>query len=737
MAKRKTKTYFKKLRTETPKKKGARREAYSVAYSTHKARTRWFNAREAWPLREAPQKLLLQARSDAVANINPVGVSQTWQQAGPTNIGGRMTSIVVDPNDVNRVWAGAAGGGVWQSNDGGSSWGTNWHDEPSLNIGSLCIDPNNPDWLYCGTGEANLSADSYAGVGLYRSVDGGASWQLLYPATSSNIPTRIGRIAVDPFDSTHIFLAGVGHSNNEVRGLFESRDSGISWSLITQIFSAPYMCHDVVFHPFTQGTVYTTIDARGFHSGVWRSTNGGRSWSQLTSGFLAGPNFGRTSLAIAYSDPQVLYALVAERSGPVLGVYRSRNDGNTWTEVGGTHFQYERQMSYNNTIAVDPNNSDIVICGGVDLHRTKNGGTTWTKITDWSAQRGVDSDYCHADQHGLAMLGNGLVYAANDGGVDVSTDGGNTWQNRSDGLATNMFYDLSVAATNKDMFGGGLQDNGTVLTLDGHDDSFIELTGGDGGFCVIDPNDELHLFTSSQFMRINRFRQSDGWSADIGPPEADNDRPWMAFLAMDPDRPKRIFAGSRRVLRSTNDGSPSSWRDVSGILDNSFITCIEVSRHDTDVIYVGTENGGIFKSINGGDDWSHDIASSMLPGRTITRLRTPADDTEVIYATVANFGNSHLFRSTDGGVIWIDVDEGNLPDAPFHGIVVPSYNSEHIYLGGDAGVFVSSNAGGTWQNLSMNLPSTMVVDLVLHESSKTLLAATYGRSTWRIDVSNL
>jgi photosystem II stability/assembly factor-like uncharacterized protein len=390
-------------------------------------------------------------------------------------------------------------------------------------------------------------------------------------------------------------------------------------------------------------------------------------------------------------------------------------------------------MTYNNAISVDPGDADVVVCGGVDLHRTKNGGSTWKKLTRWFASRD-EADYAHADQHAICHPAGsaGLVYALNDGGLDVSRNGGDTWENRSDGLATNMFYDLSVAATDGNVYGGGMQDNGTWLTLDGQPDQFIETTGGDGGFCAIDATDALHLYTSSQFMRVNRFRRSDGWSADIGPNET-GPRPWMAYIAMDPQRPKRVFVGSQRVWRSIDDGS--RWRDVTGILDDSFVTCIEVSRADVGRLYAGTENGGIFRSDDGGDTWTGDVASSALPGRTITRLRTPANDADVVYATVANFGNRHLFRSSDGGETWADVDGGQLPDVPHHAVDIPSGDSGVIYVGGDAGVFVSGDAGVTWNDLTLNLPTVMVVDLVLHEATNRLLAATYGRSIWALEVS--
>ncbi len=727
-------TVEEKLHTSAPKKL-APQKGEPGKVSTHKARASWFNAREAWPMREAPVDLLLSARADAVANVPMQPGGATWMQAGPTNVGGRMTSIVVDPNGVDRICVGAAGGGIWTSTDGGLTWMSRWHDEPTLNIGALCLDPADSDIIYCGTGEANLSADSHAGVGLYRSTDGGVSWHLLAPAVAHSLPRRIGRVAVDPFDSDHILLAGVGHRAEDPRGLFVSTDRGNSWARALAITPYPFQCHEVVFHPTTPGTVYVAIDAIGAMNGIWKSQDGGQSWAHLTSGLPSSSSIRRTSIAIAPSNPKVMYTQIASVRGAVLGIFRTGNGGSTWKDVSGSHFYQERQMNYNNTISVDPSDENVVICGGVDIHRSKNGGTTWKKLTRWNAER-ESPDYAHADQHMFCQPAgqSGLVYAMNDGGMDVSQDGGDSWENRSNGLATNMFYDLSVAATDGNMYGGGMQDNGTWLTLDGQADSFIETTGGDGGFCAIDPNDRLHLYTSSQFMFINRFRQSDGWRHNIGPNET-GPKPWMAFLAIDPDRPKRVFVGSQRVWRTKNDGG--NWKDVSGFLDDSFVTCIEISRANTDYLYVGTENGGIFKSEDGGETWTDNIASSGLPGRTITRLRTPADNANVVYATVANFGNSHLFRSTDGGGFWTDIDGGNLPDAPHHGIAIPSSNPDVIFVGGDAGVFVSSDAGGTWNNLTLNLPTVMVVDLVLHEATNALLAATYGRSTWRLDVSEI
>jgi photosystem II stability/assembly factor-like uncharacterized protein len=293
-----------------------------------------------------------------------------------------------------------------------------------------------------------------------------------------------------------------------------------------------------------------------------------------------------------------------------------------------------------------------------------------------------------------------------------------------------MFYDLAVAQSDGQMIAGGAQDNGTLATLDGGPDTYFEMTGGDGGWVIIDPEDNRHLFTTVQGMKIFRFRSSDRWT-QVSPPE-DLFEMWMVFLSMDARNRTTLFTGSRRVWRTTDDGD--TWQPMSDNLDDSDITALEITRADSTRVYVGTENGGIFRSTDSGVSWSDNLASTVLPGRTVTRLESRPDNADVLYATVANFGNPHVFRSVDGGLSWSDIDHGQLPDAPFHSVAVPTTHPERVYVCGDAGVFVSPEEGATWSNLTRNLPNVMVVDLVYHEADHSLTAATYGRSFWRLQL---
>ena len=721
-----------------PKKK--RRSGPRLARkTTHKRRSAWFRSRVSWPIREARVHALVRERSRITATMAPQPGAADWEPVGPTNVGGRMTCVVCAAHRPETIWAGAAGGGVWKSDDGGAHWRALWHREATLNIGSLAIDPTNPATLYCGTGEANLSADSYPGVGIYRSIDGGESWQLLAPAEANHLPTRIGAIAVDPFDPSHIRIGGVAHDyagTDVCDGLFVSRNGGLSWGRETFASTAPYRCHAVLFHPSARGTLFATIAARGSRSGIWKSTNGGASWTQLRNGLPSPDSIGRMSLAISPSRPAVMYALSEDKSEGVLGVFKSVNGGASWTETAGDHFAYEDQMSYNNTIAVHPANPDHVLCGGVDLHRTTDGGATWHRTTRWNANREDRRQvrhYAHSDHHCLLMppARPGLVYDMNDGGMDVSTDGGLTWTNRSNGLTTTMFYDLDVAPSDGRMFGGGAQDNGTNVTLRGAADQFQEVNGGDGGWMVIDPRDKHHFYATAQNMDIARFHT--GRYKDVSPPakKAEQEAVWMAFLDMDPNDSRTVFVGGLRVWRTRSDGN--RWDAASEVLDGSPISAVEIAQADSSMVYVGTENGGIFRSTDGGDNWSEDL-SGPLPGFTITRLLTSPIDARLLYATVANFGASHVFRSNDGGQTWSDIDRGRLPDVPHHAIAIPGRRPSTLYVCSDAGVFASTDGGGNWRNLTRNLPNAPLVDLVYHERDRTLTAASYGRALWRLRI---
>jgi len=373
-----------------------------------------------------------------------------------------------------------------------------------------------------------------------------------------------------------------------------------------------------------------------------------------------------------------------------------------------------------------------VICGGVDLHVTTDGGVNWRRATKWDADRGT-ARYAHADHHQVVMpvSSPGRTYSANDGGLDASDDGGARWENRSNGLATNMFYDIDVAQTDPKFYGGGAQDNGTLVTNTGAADRFFEFAGGDGGWMVIDPADSGHVYASSQYGQMYRLRN--GRVRDVSPPFRDEDSGgiWMVYITFDPNAPSTtVYTANQRVYRTRNDGL--SWDALTPVLDGSPISAIEVAVADSKAIYVGTENGGFFRSLDGGATWSANLAGPELPGVMITRIATHPSKPREVYLTLANFGNRHVFRSNDGGSTWTDIDGGKLPDAPHHALLIRPDKPSELYVCSDAGVHLTADGGATWRNATGKLPNAMIVDIVYQRATRTLLAATYGRSIWSV-----
>lgn len=665
----------------------------------------------------------------------------TWVKRGPSNIGARVTDLVVHPTDPDIVYAAIASGGVFKSVDGGSTWDPIFDQGPVLTIGDIALDPDDPDVIYVGTGEANAASHSWFGMGVYKSPDGGSTWSYI----GLEETRYIGRIVVDPHNTNRIWIAATGSlfGKNPERGIYRSLDAGDSWDLVLSISDSTAGI-DVAIDPTKPDTVYAAMWERvrgltfrksgGQTSGIYRSHDGGDSWVELTNGLPSGANVGRIGISVAASSPNIVYAIYADDPGYFYGVYKSTDGGDSWsrTNDGAMLNLYSTFGWYFGQIAVDPSNPDRVFALGVPLFRTQNGGSTWH-------EKGQDN---HVDHHAIAFDPSdpSRIFEGNDGGIYVSTDSGGTWTKLYD-QPTNQFYEIEIDYQHPVRLYGGTQDNGTLRTLSEDPDNWEQILGGDGFYCLVDPTDDYTIFAEYQYgylYKSTTFASEWDWALN-GVDDYDR-RNWSTPVVLDPSNPQTMYYGTFRVYRSTNQSD--SWEAISPDLTNGdqggnfgTITTIAVAPSNPNVIYVGTDDANVWVTLNQGLGWTN--VSATLPNRWVTRVAVDPTDHEIAYATFSgrrwDEQIGHVYRTTDAGATWTDIT-GNLPDAPVNAIAIDPDLPSAICIGSDVGCFYTKDLGASWEMLGDNLPAVPVYDLKLHAPTRTLVAGTHGRSMHSIDL---
>ncbi|HMB68936.1 MAG TPA: FlgD immunoglobulin-like domain containing protein, partial [bacterium] len=615
-----------------------------------------------------------------------------------------------------------------------------------LSIGALAHHPTQADVLLAGTGEANASGDSYDGIGMLRTTDGGDSWEVIGLESSQ----RIGRIAWDATDPDviHAAVSGGLFSAGPDRGMYRSTDGGDSWHQ-TFFLSDTTSAIDVVVDPVDGDNVYCAMwdrlrgpgfrNVAGPNSGIWRSTDGGDSWARMTSGVPTGDDVARIGLAVAPSSPSTLYAVFSRyssSSGTFMdGVYRSTNSGSTWSQVTGTSLgnPYSSFGWYFGQIRVSPGDANTAFVLGVDLKRSTNGGANWSTVTGTQ----------HVDFHDVWIDPSdpSRVLSGNDGGVYRSSNGGSGWTKCPD-LRISQFYAITVDPQLPQRIYGGTQDNSTLRTLTGALDDWDVLIGGDGFTTVVDPTDSDIIYGEAQNGWLTK--STDGWNFStilyLGGSERTN---WHMPVRMDPTDRLTLYCGSYRVYRTTNGGG--SWSVISpdltdgpgsGNLTIGTLTTLDVAPSDPATIWAGSDDGNVHVSTNGGSTWSE--VDAGLPSRYVTRVTADHTDDSVAYVALSGFTldepQPHVFRTTDHGASWTDVS-GNLPDAPVNDVIVDPEDGDRLFVATDVGVFVTNDLGGTWTKIGVDLPLCVIVDLELHPGTRTLVAGTHGRSAFTLDLA--
>lgn len=694
------------------------------------------------------------ARAGGPDMTPPAAGASNWTPLGPLAIPngqtyggarvlvtGRVTAIAVDPTAPATLYLGTAQGGVWKTTDAGLSWQPLTDNEVSMAVGALALDPSNPQVIYLGTGEGNFSGDSYYGLGVLRSNDGGSTWTLHGDTVFAG--ARFCRILVTSGTPNQIFAATSS-------GLFRSSDGGGTWTKLTSGLPTTASCTDVVMDPTTPATLYAAFWQRG----IYKTTNAGAAtpaFAQLTTGLptptTAAPGgFTRVALAISPSSPQTLYALMANNDtaspppGPpyryaVDKLYVTTNGGANWSAITlpfGAGSGIGGQGFYNLHIVVDPTTPDIIYFGGIELWKGVRSGGAWT-VTKVGAN-------IHPDHHCLAFhpTDHLTIYAGNDGGVYRSANGGASWDDSiNKGLVVTQYEFIDDHPTVDAVIMGGTQDNGTEQYR--NSPVFYHADDGDGGFTIINDGDPTNVISTyygpspKLSTRAGKFGSwTSAWSGINGnslfyPP--------VVSCGADPDR---VAVGTDQLNLDNSQGTGGWPTHVTLPGLTGLVSAI--SYVDTNLLYVGSSTGQVYRVT--GPAWTAALISrAPLPGRFIWDV-SPLPVTTNVVVVMSGFGGAHVWRGavpTSGAATWTDISgtgSGRLPDIPVNALVVDPLSASTMYIGTDVGVFRTTDGGTTWTPFSDGLPNCAVFDMRLHEPSRLLRAALHGRGLWekKLDV---
>jgi photosystem II stability/assembly factor-like uncharacterized protein len=716
-----------------------------------------------------------------------------WQHLGPTNISGRVTDVAVaEPRgETYTMYVGAAGGGVWKTVNEGVTWEPVFEEEITASIGDVAIAPSDHDQVWVGTGEANLFRSSHAGAGVYKSSDAGASWTHMGLAETQTI----GRIVVHPTNPDVVWVAASGHEyrDNPDRGVYKTTDGGRSWRKVLYVDEMTGAI-DLVIHPTDPGTLYaatwqrrrakfndprnepafTGSDDYFAGSGVWKSTDGGDSWTPIDDGLPEARYRGRIGIDVARSMPETVYAFVDNyeiardapegatdaygrpRGGVIRGatVYRSDDGGGSWRRTS-EHGEYMEGLggTYGwvfGQIRVDPNDADRIYVMGVQLHVSDDGGRSFRRLTGM-----------HVDHHGLYIDPNNSEYlvANNDGGVYVSYDGGENWRFHVE-IPAVTFFNVNYDMGDPFRMYGSVQDHGSfsgVVDLRGgrhalEATAWVGAPGGEGSHHAIDPRDPDIVYSAGFYGSITRTDVATGESTPIVPrPEPDGPPlrgQWLAHFILSPHDPNTVYHGMNHVFRSRNRGddweriSPDlSHADPSRLGDIQFqtITALAESPLREGLLYAGTDDGRVHVMPDPGAGWV-DISAGLHPDRFTSEIVASAYDEATVYVTQNGRRSddfaAYVWRSTDYGRTWESV-VADIPFGPVNVIREDPRNRDILYVGTDVGVYVSLDRGGRWHPLAREMPSTFVHDLVIHPRDDVMVAATHGRGMLALDVRQL
>ena len=680
-----------------------------------------------------------------------------WRMIGPFR-GGRTVGATGVPGQPNVFYIGVNNGGVWKTNDYGHTWKPIFDDQPTGSIGALAVAESNPDVIYVGSGEGLQRPDLSTGDGMYKSIDGGKTWRHLGLRNAQ----QIGAVLVDPHDPNLVYVAALGHpyGANEERGVFRSTDGGETWQKILYK-DVDTGAIGLAFDPSNSKVIYADLwSARqgpwengawqGPGSGLYKTTDGGNNWRQLTKGL---PTFeqglGRIGIAVAPSDPKRVYATVD--AGQAGGIYRSDDAGETFERVTGERRVWARGSDFAE-IDVDPTNKDIVYCSAIEVYKSTDGGRTFVGFKGAPGGDDYHTMWINPDNPQIMLI-------AVDQGAVVTVNGAETWSSWYN-QPTAQFYHVITDNQFPYWVYGGQQESGSAGVKSRGDNGAISFrdwrTVGveEYGYVAPDPLNPNLIYGG----KATRFDATTGQVQNVAPEALRSGKYRFlrtAPILFSPVDPHVLYLAGNVLFKTINGGT--SWQIISPDLSREkpevpdsigvfrrpematqprrgVIYAVAPSPKDINTIWAGTDDGLVHLTKDGGKTWKNVTPPGLTSWSKISQIDAGHSDALTAYIAVNRIRlddqKPHIYRTTDGGTTWKKIVSG-LPDGPINTVREDPQKRGLLFAGSETAVFVSFNNGDQWQSLRLNMPATSIRDLVVHNDD--IVVGTHGRSFWILD----
>ncbi len=662
----------------------------------------------------------IQNRSANPNNSTQATQSTTWQPVGPFGDptggnAGRINAVRFDPTSTTGIWVCTPDGGLWNTTNNGSNWTTNTDLLGVIGNSDLVFNPTNAQTMYMATGDGD-AGDSYS-IGVLKSINGGNSWNTSGLTWTASQGRKIYKMLINPLNANVLFAATTA-------GLYRTTNAGNTWSVV-QAGSFK----DIEYKPGDTTTIY------GVTTSFYKSTNGGASFSLITSGLPTSGSVDRLAIAVTPANAAYVYVVGSNSSNDgFYAFYQSTNSGVSFTskatapnllgwasagnDVGG-------QGWYTLSIAASPTNANEVVVGGVNIWRTTNGGTNWNLFAQWT---GSGAPFVHADIHDLIYKNGTTIYAGTDGGIFTTTNSGATWNAINGNMNIAEIYKIGLSKNTYSLAITGHQDNGTNIYGGG----WSQTMGGDGMDCFIDWNNNQVMYGEQYQGSLNRTTNGGGsWTAITT--GLTGTGAWVTPIHQDPITANTIYCGYTQLFKSTNQGT--AWSQLGTIGGSNSITEFAIAPSNPQIIYV-IQGNTLYKTINGGTSWTNITGTLPIGSAQLTWVTVENDDPNSVWVTFSGYlSGNKVFISSNGGTSWTNYSTG-LPNLPANCITYWNGTKDGLYIGCDVGVYYRDSTMSTWTIYNTGLPNTSVHDVEIFYPLGKVRAATFGRGVWEADLYN-